>query len=282
MSFQKNNPLMSSPEVTLFSEEELDKYYGGTDSEEVQEIVTDIQSLHDELDASKGKEYYELMNDVGRAERMQQENYRDLMDAITHYECNPGIWTWGDDEEIQEALVDFTRALHNYLAMAMSLRDHTYRVKDKLKKDGFDDDYQEMLRKTGLSSTAPFIYDLRNHVQHRRIPVATGRNNTSVGRNRSTQQSAEVLLDKSGLLEGDKWSDESLDFLDNLDSKFSIRSTVEEHQESTEEFNKWFIEELNTLYGDESQERNEILIEIAELQENLFPGLNEEFLEEET
>ncbi len=273
---------MSSPEITLFSKEKLDKYCGGSDSEEVQEIVADIKSLYDELDASKGKEYFELMNNVGRAERMLRKNYRDLMDTITHYESNPDIWIRGDDEKIQGALVDFTRALHNYLAMAISLRNHTYRVKDKLKKDGFDEDYQEMLQETGLSSTASFISDLRNYVQHRRIPVATGRNSTSVGRDRSTQQSAEILLDKSELLEGDKWSDDSLCFLDNLHSKFSIRTTVEEYHESTKEFYKWFFEELNTLYEDEAQERDELLREIAELQEILFPGLNEEFLEKNT
>ncbi len=52
---------------------------------------------------------------------MHQENHRELMDAITHYEDNPGIWTWGGDEEIRAALMDFTRALHNYLAMCESL-----------------------------------------------------------------------------------------------------------------------------------------------------------------
>lgn len=136
---------MSSPDVILFRKEELENLCGVDAPEEIQETVSELKRLHDELESSKGEEYKKLRNDIERAQSMHQDNYRELMNAITHYESNPGIWIGGDDEQVQSALMDFTRAFHNYLAMCKSLRDHTYRAKNKLEKDRFDNTYHEML-----------------------------------------------------------------------------------------------------------------------------------------
>lgn len=69
--------------------------------------------------------------------------------------------------------------------------------------------------------------------------------------------------------------------LDDLDDEFQIRSIIEEYHKKLSEFYEWLFDYISELYADEIEERDELIIEMAEKQEELYPGLNEDFLNEE-
>lgn len=268
-------------ELTLLDPPKLDLVFGNVDSGDMTAAVDELKAMHEQLEQLPGQEYYNLLNDVNRSKRMLDGNYTDLMNAQDHFENNPGTWMADDEQRVQNALLEFTRKLHNYLAMCLSLRDHTYRLKEKLDRDDLDDKYSAMMDELDLIAPASFIIDLRNYMQHRRIPVVTGRTGTHVVSSGSTERTAKILFDKTELLESDNWNDASQKVLSDLDEEFQIRSVIESYHTTLTEFYEWLSKYITELYVDEIEERDELLIEMAEKQEELIPGLNEDFLDEE-
>ncbi|GGJ14336.1 hypothetical protein GCM10008995_25360 [Halobellus salinus] len=268
-------------EVTLLDPPQLDRLLGNVDPEDMPDTVDELKTMHERLEQSPGQQYHSLFNDLSRSKQMLDDNYADLINAFDHFENNPGTWMADDEEQAQNALMDFTRKLHNYLAMCLSLRDHTYRVKDKLDRDDLDEQYSATMDELDLVPPASFIIKLRNYMQHRRIPVVTGRTSTHAVSGGPTERTAKILFDKTELLEWDGWDTASHEVLDELDDEFQIRSVIENYHATLTEFYHWLSEYLSELHTDEIEERDELVIKMAKKQEELFPGINEDFLNEE-
>jgi len=269
-------------EVTLLDPPELDQLFGNVDSEHMPDAVDELKTMHQQLEELPGQRYHDLLNDVSRSKRMLDDNYTELMNAFDHFENNPGTWLVDDEDRLQNALLDFTRKLHNYLAMCLSLRDHTYRAKNKLDRDDLDEQYSAKMDELNLIAPASFVIDLRNYMQHRRIPVVTGRTSTHViSGDAPIDRTAKILFDKAELLDWDDWSLPSQEVLEYLDNEFQIREIIENYHTTLTEFYNWFAEYITDLHADEIDERDALLIEMAESQETLFPGINEDFLNEE-
>lgn len=269
-------------EVTLLKPPELDQLYGNADSEHVHEVVDELKTMHHQLEELPGQKCHDLLNDVGRSKRMLDDNYSELMKAFGHFENNPDSWLVNDKNRLQNALLDFTRKLHNYLAMCLSLRDHTYRVKDKLDRNNLDERYSSKMEELNLIAPASFVIDLRNYMQHRRIPVVTRRTSTHfISGDKHIERTAKILFDKAELFEWDDWSSPSHEVLEDLDDEFQIRKIIENFHTKLTEFYDWFVMYITDLYTGEIDERDALVIEMAEKQENLIPGINEDFLTEE-
>lgn len=267
-------------EVTLLDPPQLDRLLGNVDPEDMPETVDELKAMHERLEQLPGHQYHSLLNDLSRSKQMLDDNYTDLMNAFDHFENNPGTWMADDEEQVQRALMDFTRKLHNYLAMCLSLRDHTYRVKDKLDRDDLDEQYSARMDELDLVAPASFMIKLRNYMQHQRIPVVTGQTSTHVVSGGPTERTAKILFDKTELLEWDRWDAASHKVLDDLDEEFQIRSVIENYHATLTEFYDWLAGYITELYADEIEERDELIIEMAEKQEELFPGINEDLLDE--
>jgi hypothetical protein len=268
-------------EVTLLDPSDHDRIYGHLDPADRPDVVDELKTMYKQLEQLLGQHYHDLLNDVSRSKRMLDDNHTELLNAIDHFENNPDTWLVSEENRVQDALLGFTRNLHNYLAMCLSLRDHTYRMKDKLDRDDLDDKYSAKMAELDLIPLAAFIIDLRIYMQHRRIPVVTGRTSTHIISNAQTERTAKILFDKTELLDWNEWDDPSQEVLDDLDDEFQIRSIIEDYHETLTKFYEWLFDYISELYADEIEERDQLIIEMAEKQEELYPGLNEGFLNEE-
>ena len=235
-------------EVTLLDPPQLDRLLGDVDPEDMPDTVDELKAMHERLEQLPGQQYHTLLNDLSRSKQMLDDNHSDLMNAFHHFENNPGTWMADEEEQVQNALMVFTRKLHNYLAMCLSLRDHTYRVKDKLDRDDLGDQYSATMGELDLVAPASFIIELRNYVQHRRIPAVTGRTSTHVVSGGPTERTAKILFDKTELLEWDGWDDASHEVLDELEDEFQIRSVIENYHAILTEFYDWLSEYISELY----------------------------------
>lgn len=268
-------------EVTLLDPSDLDRLYGHIDPADRPDAVDKLKTMYEKLEQLPGQQYRDLLNDVSRSKHMLDDNHTEFLNAIDHFENNPDTWLVNGENRMQTALLEFTRNLHNYLAMCLSLRDHTYRLKDKLDREVLDDQYSAKMAELDLIPLASFIIDLRIYMQHRRIPVVTGRTSTHVISDAPTERTAKILFDKTELLDWDEWKDQSHELLEDLNDEFQIRSIIEDYHEILTEFYGWLFDYISELYVDEIKERDELIIEMAEKQEELYPGLNEDFLNEE-
>lgn len=204
---------MDGPKI--LSPGKLERVIGDSDSAEHDDLTDKLTEMHEQLDQHPGTKYRELISDLARAKQILDDNYSELLSSLDHFEQNPGSFA-SSGLDIQDALLDFTRKLHNYLASCLTLRDHTYRVKQKLEKEDLDEQYSEKLQSTGFAMWSDFIGDLRNYVQHRRIPVTTGDLETSLRAGETAKRSSKILIEKSQLLEWGSWKENSRNVLKNL------------------------------------------------------------------
>jgi hypothetical protein len=250
-------------EVTLLSPEKLDLIYGDVDSEGVNQTVSELKSLHTQLRDSQGEKIHQLVNDLNRSREMLDREYDDLIYSIEEFEDTDPISRLNEGNN---RLIEFTRHLHSYLSMCHSLREHSYRIRNKVDIDGIDEEYSENLQETKLATEGSFVSDFRNYIQHRRIPVVTGK--------AKSDGKSEILLNKDELLDWDKWSPEAETRLDQLEAEFGVRDEIEHYQNINEEFYDWFYNYIANQCQNEIEERNDLIDEMVETQNDLVPELN--------
>ncbi|WP_148416492.1 hypothetical protein [Haloferax sp. KTX1] len=247
-------------EVTLIPPAQLDELYGHVELDEIQDVLTELKELHEKLRASEGQMVLDLTGDLGRSRKMLARNKRDLIQAIRAFENDFSAGNFTDEDEILNALMEFSRSLHNYLAMVHSVRDHAYRVLNKLDDDDLRDQYTTKLQETGLAKRGSFVADLRNYVQHRRVPVVTGRIQ-SHGTN-------QIIFDREKLATWNDWSSDGQERLMEMEEEFEIEDEIESYQSINETFYDWFISTIGERYVDEIKERDEIIEEIVQIQQD--------------
>src|SRR5207249_1132826 len=101
-------------------------------------------------------------------------NYEELKQALIAYnkpEVALEISRVGNKKKLKAFLREVVRRLHNYLASAMSLRDHTYlHVRELYKDTSFEKEYhRERHRRFEESLQHQFVEQLRDYALHQSI-----------------------------------------------------------------------------------------------------------------
>jgi hypothetical protein len=149
------------------------------------------------------------------------------------------LWALDNREEFNRFLDEVERLLHNVFAAAMSLREHSKRVREKwLQPDPGDtlgEHYDERVRQTfGESRSAQLVAGLRNIIQHRKLPRLLGGIAGAPGQATETS----VRFDTEDLLEWDKWSAELRGFLQ--ESSVELDEIIREYRDAVVGFHEWF------------------------------------------
>src|SRR4051812_28140216 len=89
------------------------------------------------------------------------------------------LWALDNREGFDRFLDEVDRLLHNAAAAAMSLREHSYRVRDKWLQRGYADRLREKHDQRvhevfAKSETAQLVHGLRIIIQHRKLPRLLG------------------------------------------------------------------------------------------------------------
>ncbi len=158
--------------------------------------------------------------------------------------------------DVREAYVAGTvRALHNYVASAVTLIDHTRRVV-RGRKGPLADAYEQRKLEVLKHPEVPFVKDLRQFVLHRKLPFLGHRitieNDAVAGR---------IDLSVAELLEADCWSATSKTFIRGHDEALPIRPVVACHGELVVNLTNWLHNELAGANASALAEVNELVVE---------------------
>jgi hypothetical protein len=149
-----------------------------------------------------------------------------------------------------------TRALHNYAATALTLIEHTRRVmRDRTGPTA--DEYERRKNEIRTHPEVPFVTDLRQFVQHRKLPflghnVTIAAGDVPVGR---------IDLSVEDLLDADVWSSRSKRFIRSHGDALPIRPVVARHGELVVNLTNWLHNELAAANAAAIPELNEIVAE---------------------
>lgn len=145
------------------------------------------------------------------------------------------------------------RLLHNYVASAMSLVDHTrnaYRKLDKRIRPFLE--YQvEVDKRFKNNPLSHFMQDLRNYFLHYRIPSTATRVDFGPGLSKEQRR---TILTKSSLMQYKEWSKLAKTYIANKEEFIDILAAIDDYYDLVRNFHGWFQDHLQLLYGDEIEE----------------------------
>lgn len=159
---------------------------------------------------------------------------------------------------------DVKRLLHNYLASAQSLIDHTrvhYRDlhEKNLKTFNYRSEIETQFSKDPLSL---FVKDFRNYLQHFKTPdISISFDIVDVEiKNPTIQIPKKILLEYSG------WKALSRKFLESHNGDVDIKEIIQIYQSKVTSFYKWFYTEQSIVFAEEFKIYNSIKEEIKKSQ----------------
>jgi hypothetical protein len=159
------------------------------------------------------------------------------------------LWAVDNRENFDLFLEEVIRLLHNFVAAARSLRDHSLRVKRKLlprsNTDRLAEEYEARSVSTFDEPLPRFVQDLRHYVLHVRLPIPSGH---ASGRRVGDPDRApaefefesRIVLHPSDLLEWQEWKSASRAFIDSAGDHISIEEVVSEYAALVKVFQSWF------------------------------------------
>lgn len=152
-----------------------------------------------------------------------------------------------EQSENQEALIDETsRLLHNFLASAGSLVDHTRVIilKKLYSNHEFKDVYQKKLQEDlGNKHERNLIQNLRNYTLHETLPILVLQNSFSDNLLFSIQ------IDVKTLKESEYWKplEGSEDYLNKLGDSTRLEDLVKEYYDLIKNFYTWLTEQQHYI-----------------------------------
>jgi hypothetical protein len=152
------------------------------------------------------------------------------------------------------------RELHNYVASAMTLVDHSRRMMRD--RSGPIADELEARKEAFLANPeVKFVQDLRNFTLHRELPPLGHRVSMQNLNTPDATMVSEVQLSVESLSSWDGWAPTSVEFLNQQGDAVELRQVIERHRELVIEINAWLLNELVDANADSLDEVNELIVE---------------------
>jgi hypothetical protein len=195
------------------------------------------------------------------------QNLRDLLrlldGAATDHELAIELVQNVRPPQVREEFVKQTvRCLHNYVASAMSLVDHTRAIM-RGRSGAITDEFARRKSEMLTNDEIPFVQDLRNFTLHRALPVLGHR--VRFGDGEGEEMRSEVRLSASQLLEWDGWSARSRSFIAALGTDIELRPIIRTHGQTVWGVNAWLVNALGAANAPGLDEVNRLGVEFNAL-----------------
>lgn len=188
-----------------------------------------------------------------------QKNYEELSKLFVFFCSSPEGFKLTDVSErhrldfFQNELI---RAVHNFVASAKSLVDHTRVFYNRnYKEDGSFPDYQSEVAKAFVDDElVSFVQDFRNYCLHYELPdLVTG---IEMIKGKGTWQF--IRLGPDGLTSGSfNWSKGARNFIEQFSEPFDLSLVFETYFQKVIKFYQWFYTRLGEIHKDDGDKVSE-------------------------
>lgn len=214
----------------------------------------DIQRLNMKVISSLGYEISQEMNNLDDSVRVLNKNHEEIHKHFKNFKK----FSVETSENSLHPNLESKRLMHNYLASAMSLVDHTRIHIATIHKEKEFLDYQPKIKKTFVENPqCVFIKDFRQYMQHFRLPdISFQTNALSLRRNWSIRISTSELEEFSG------WKKESKIFIKSKYPRLDLLEVVDNYQNIVNVFYEWLVINQKQIFFDElkhlEEKKNEL------------------------
>ncbi len=216
-------------------------------------------ALQEKIMSTKGWKIANRIRPVGISYYIFNQNCEELKQFLVAYskpEVALEISRVGNRRKLDAFLKEVMRRLHNYLASAMSLVDHTFLlVRDLYKGTPFEKEYHgERNRRFTESPQLQFVQQLRNYALHQSIVDAVAI--TSWSRDEPLDTSIKLHLETLRTWKG--WKGRAKEYVKTAPKDVKVLDLVEAYTAEVRGFYEWLsirqqqihkkeFDELNTL-----------------------------------
>jgi hypothetical protein len=150
------------------------------------------------------------------------------------------------------------RALHNYVASASALVEHTRRIMRE-RSGPIVDEFERKKRDVIAHPEVPFIHNLRNYVLHHSLPFIG--HEVRLQPQPGVLATSEIQLSVRQLTAWDGWSTPARRFVESQGEVLVLRPVIAIHAELTVELNLWLYEQLVAANEPALSEVNRLVVE---------------------
>lgn len=161
------------------------------------------------------------------------------------------------------------RLLHNFLAAAKSLIDHTrVFVKDNYNSTSIESAYKKQVASAFVSDKlTSFVHDLRNYILHKELPGCQMSIEVKpTGPNGERTIESTVSLKKPDLSTWSRWSQLSLEYLEDAPNEIKLSDLAESYGQKILSFYEWFDSALDDFHANDLSELSELQLRHAEIE----------------
>jgi hypothetical protein len=223
--------------------------------------VPDFRALHEQIQQHPGmlaRRSWDALVDVHAA---HMTNERELLAFIEAIQQNIDdmavtmISNVGPQESQRNLFRELLRRLHNYVASAGTLIDHTRNLTRKYEGTPTHEEYVTRLGITTQQKVVPFVSKLRNFVLHVGVPAI----GTQVRWDHESGETCLVFIDRDAALEWKDWPVAAREFLQAQPEKVPLTDVIREYGGTIEELYRWLYDQFTTLHGADIAEVNELI-----------------------
>lgn len=229
-------------------------------------LAKEISELQEQLVNTKAHHIHMKIHSLRQSYAIFESNCsvlaRTLSDILNDHKLMIEIFAHPTPESFYPLESSVGVALHNYLAGAKILVDHTrIFVKDMYANTDFEFQCQEKVKQEFAESpVVQFVQRLRNYTLHRSIPVSTTRLNIQRAKPDYDRVyiSGSITLNVEKLREWDGWNVKSREYIAILGKEVEIITVAEEYRAVTEKFYRWLKERQQEFHQEEFREHEQI------------------------
>lgn len=150
------------------------------------------------------------------------------------------------------------RGLHNYVASAMTLVDHTRRVM-RDRSGPIVEEFELRKQDVVANPEVPFIQGLRNFVLHHALPFVG--HQVRLQPQQNVIATSEIQLSVRDLAQWEGWSASTRAFIGSHGGALTPRPIIRRHSELVVELNLWLYGQLADANADALAEVNELVVQ---------------------
>lgn len=186
-----------------------------------------------------------------------ERNYHELkkvIEASRHPNNILRLWDVNNRHELRILMNEVIRLLHNFLASAKTLVDHTRAlISDWYENTDFLREYNsEVDNRFSNNPVSGFIEGLRNYALHYSLPLTNAKLSVkmkALGQEESVK--SDFVLVKSVLLHWPKWPQKAKTFLNSAGDEIAVDTLIDNYFRQIAEFHSWMHKRLLEIHETE-------------------------------
>lgn len=171
-----------------------------------------------------------------------------------------------DRSWVEPYLVDLTRAMHNFVASALTLVDTTRVMHREIyEPQGLIPEHQEEISKRFINDgLSHFVKDLRQFCQHYRLPLVSARLGLKLDQQEGNINLS-VPINRKQLEVFGSWSAPSKSFIAKHETEIDLEAVFKAYRDKVVEFNSWMESKQRDVHQVHWEYRDETDAAMAEL-----------------